>query len=138
MPLESIPPRPHPCRGRRVRSRSGNSSPGGSKGSTPPVSLLNTTRHFLLNNSHLVNIFTPILKIGKLKPKEVNYWTIFLQQISSGREPEFKSHIDLADSKGDLQCDHFHSVLINDSRSSGTYWLKPMRLDLLFCQGETG
>lgn len=104
---------------------------------THTLSLLNTTLRFLLNSSHLVNIFTPILKISETEAKEVNYWTIFLQQISSGRKPERKSHVDLSDSKSDLQCDHFHSVLINDSRSSGTYWLKPMRLDLLVCQGET-
>lgn len=136
MPLQSIrPPKPHPCQGRRVRVlyslKTGFFQDAEKVPHPPPthtLSLLNTTLRFLLNSSHLDNIFTPILKISETEAKEVNYWTIFLQQISSGRKPESKSHADLSDSKSDLQCDHFHSVLINDSRSSGTYWLKPMRL----------
>lgn len=69
----------------------------------------------------MVNIFLPILKVRKLKPKGVNNWTILSQQIRLGRKPELRSHVGLSDTKCDLQCDHFHPVLINDSRPSGTY-----------------
>ena len=74
----------------------------------------------LLNDSRMVNIFMPILKIRKPKPKEVNNWTILSQQISLGRKAELKSHVGLSDTKCDLQCDHFHPVLINDSHQELT------------------